>query len=87
VSTPAIDRASTVRQLDQELELIQGAVRLVAGGRVTRVRLGALTFGEPLLQRARSLASQAGVQLTPEWTASDGGGIGLIVERGGDAGA
>jgi hypothetical protein len=74
-----------VRQLRQELDLVEGAIQLVASGGASRVRLGALTFGEPLLERARRTAGRAGVQVTPVWTASDGGGIGLIVERAGDA--
>jgi hypothetical protein len=70
-----------VSELRHELDLVQSAIQLVATGGATRVRLGALTFGEPLLNRVRRMGSRAGVLVTPEWTASDGGGIGLVVER------
>jgi hypothetical protein len=60
---------------------------MVASGGASRVRLEALAFGEPILERARRRAGRAGVQVTAEWTASDCGGIGLVVERGADAGA
>ena len=87
MSTPASRREPTVRQLRQELDLVEGAIQMVASGGASRVRLGALTFGEPLLERARRSAGRVGVQVTPVWTASDGGGIGLVVERARDAGS
>jgi hypothetical protein len=87
MSSPSTRGDPTVRELRHELDLVQSAIRLVATGGATRVRLGALTFGEPLLDRVRRMGSRAGVQVTPEWTASDGGGIGLIVERVDDAGS
>jgi hypothetical protein len=87
MSTPASRLGPTARQLRRELDLVEGAIRLVASGGASRVTLGALRFGEPLLEPARRRAGRAGVQVTPVWTASDGGGIGLIVERAGDAGS
>jgi hypothetical protein len=86
MSTPATRRDPTRRQLRQELDLVEGTIRLVAAGGATRVRIGALTFGEALLERARRMGDPIGVRVTPEWTASDGGGIGLMVERADDAG-
>lgn len=71
------------RTLDHELELVRGAIALVAAGGAPRVRLASLRFGEQLLEPARRLAAEAGVRLTPEWT-SDEGGASLIVEPLGD---
>lgn len=67
------------RTLDHELELVRGAIALVATGGAPRVRLASLRFGEQLLEPAGRLAAEAGVRLTPEWT-SDEGGASLIVE-------
>lgn len=83
MSTPASRRDPTVRQLRQELDLVESAIQLVASGRATRVRLASLTFGELLLEQARRMASAAGLQVTPLWTASDCGIVDLDVDRPG----
>jgi hypothetical protein len=84
MSTRATRPGPTLRQLRRELDLVEAAIRMVSSGDASRISLGALTFGEPLLGRARRMAARAGVRVTPLWTASDGGAIGLVVERDGD---
>lgn len=73
-----------VRTLDHELDLIRGAIALVASGGAPRVRLVSLRFGEQLLEQAHRLAATAGVRVVPDWT-SDEGGASLTVEPIGDA--
>ena len=72
------------RTLDHELDLVRGAIAMVASGAAPRVRLTSLRFGEQLLEPARRMADAAGVRLVPEWT-SDEGGAGLTVEAMADA--
>jgi hypothetical protein len=72
--------ALTERTLDHELDLIRGAIALVALGDAPRVGLAGLRFGEQLLERANRMAAEAGVRIVPNWTSDEGGG-GLTVER------
>jgi hypothetical protein len=62
------------------MDLVQGAILMVAAGHSTRVALAGLSFGEELLPIANSLAAQQGVQVAPLWSA-DEVGAGLIIER------
>jgi hypothetical protein len=73
-----------MRTLEYELDLIRGAIALVASGGAPRVRLASLAFGEQLLEAARLMATAAGVRVVPGWT-SDEGGASLTVEPIGDA--
>lgn len=73
-----------IRTLEYELDLIRGAIALVASGGAPRVRLASLSFGEQLLEPARRMATTAGVRVVPAWT-SDEGGASLTVEPIGDA--
>jgi hypothetical protein len=75
-------RQPTVRQLDRELDLVEGAIRMVASGEATTVRLGGLQFGEQLLEQAGSQARAAGVRVSALWTSTDEGPVGLLVEAG-----
>ncbi|HYK94843.1 MAG TPA: hypothetical protein VE011_03105 [Candidatus Dormibacteraeota bacterium] len=68
-----------LRTLDYELELVRGAIDLVASGGAPRVRLASLSFGEQLLEPARLMAISAGVRIIPAWT-SDEGGASITVE-------
>jgi hypothetical protein len=73
-----------LRTLDYELDLIRGAIDLVASGGAPRVRLASLSFGEQLLEQAQRMATAAGVRVVPDWT-SDEAGASLTVERIADA--
>lgn len=69
-----------VRTLDQELELVRGAITMVASGGATRVSLGGLRFGEQLIEPARRMALASGVRIVPLWMPDDAGAD-LAVER------
>lgn len=77
-----IDRAaeSVPDTLAVELDLIRGAVALVAGGTSRRVVVAGLRFGPALLEPARRMARQAGLEVVPDWTA-DEAGVDIAVER------
>ena len=71
-----------MRQLDRELGLVAGAIRMVASGEATIVRLGGLMFGEQLLEQAGLQARAVGVRVSALWTSTDEGPVGLVVEAG-----
>ncbi len=71
---------STVRSLEHELELVQGAIAMVASGGSPRVSIGGLAFGEELIEPARRMARGTGVRIVPLWT-TDEHSVGLAVER------
>ena len=50
---------------DYELQLIREAIAMVAAGKAPRVVLAGIHHAEVLLDPARSLAEDAGVDLTP----------------------
>ena len=68
------------RTLDQELQLIQEAISLVASGGSPRVVVGGLSFGEALIAPARAMAEGSGVRIVPLWMPDDAGAD-IAVER------
>ena len=82
MDTAAPRRQPTVRQLDRELDLVEGAIRMVASGEATTVRLAGLRFGERLLEQAALHGRMVGVRVSALWTSTDEGPVGLIVEAG-----
>jgi hypothetical protein len=62
---------------------VQGAIALVASGRVRRVSLVGLRFGDRLLGRARQQAAEHGLRVVPCWGLDDEG-TDLVVEAIGD---
>ncbi len=66
-------------QLDGELRLVREAILFVASGGAPRVTVAGLRLGEAILDAARSLAADAGVQIVPLW-APDDGRVGIRVE-------
>ena len=75
---------SVERTIDHELELVRGAIAMVASGGAPRVALGSLRFADQLLKPARRLALEADVRVVPLWTSADAG-TGLAIERITDA--
>ena len=75
-------RQPTLRQLDRELDLVAGAIRMVASGEATSLRLGGLRFGEHLLEQAVPQGRMVGVRVSALWTSTDEGPVGLLVEAG-----
>lgn len=59
--------------LDREMDLVRGAIAMVASGGSRRVVLASLHFGDALLEPSRRLASAAGVRVMPLWSLDDGG--------------
>jgi diacylglycerol kinase family enzyme len=54
---------SFARALDIELELVESAIRLVASGAATRVAVANLAYGRVVIEPARRLALEGGVDL------------------------
>ena len=69
---PEVD-ALTRRQIDHELDLVRGAIDLVADRESLRVTVAGLHFGEQLLAESRRLATANGVTIRPIWNAEDAG--------------
>ncbi|HYM82978.1 MAG TPA: hypothetical protein VEY67_02355 [Candidatus Dormibacteraeota bacterium] len=70
---------AVVNAVDHELELVRGAIVMVASGGSSRVSVGGLRFGEQLLEPARRLARAAGVVVIPLWSADEAGaGIAIV---------
>jgi hypothetical protein len=72
-----------ISTLDRELDLVRGAITMVAAGRAPRVVLAGLRFGEQLVAPAQEMAAKAGVRIIPLWR-TDESGADLAVERGRD---
>jgi hypothetical protein len=66
--------------LEQEMRLINEAIALVASGRTHRTVVAGLQLGDALLEPARRIADEAGVQLVPLWYA-DEHGLDIAIER------
>lgn len=60
------------QRLDGELRLVEEAIRFVAAGGAPRVTVAGLRLGEAILEAARRLAADAGVQIVPLWVLDDG---------------
>ena len=69
----SVDRFSSVvpRTIDHELDLIRGAISLVAGGTASRVVVASLHFGDEILPRAQALAGLRRLRAVPLWTLDD----------------
>jgi hypothetical protein len=55
------------RRLDQELALVQGAIRMVGDRGMPSVTIGGLRFGEEVIQELAAEAARARVTLVPLW--------------------
>lgn len=66
--------------LEHEMRLVREAISMVASGGAPRVSVAGLRFGDVLLEPARRLAREAGVDLVPLWSADDAG-VDIMVER------
>ncbi len=70
-NTGGFDVDLTRRSIERELELVNGAIRMVAGGGAPAVSLAGLDFGPAVLAGATGLAHDAGVVLEALWHADD----------------
>lgn len=60
-------------QLDREIELVRGAIRMVASGNSPRMTVAGIRFGEAVIRICRPLATSADVVLEPIWRADESG--------------
>jgi hypothetical protein len=74
------DAEGAYRTLDHELDIVRGAIEMVASGGAPRILISSLRFGEQLIEPARRMANGTGVRIVPLWT-TDEGGAGIAVER------
>lgn len=71
--------------LAREMRLVDSAIALVASGRAPRVQLGALAYGDALLEYARREAPGRQVRVVPRWR-TDEAGLDLVFEPAGPGG-
>ncbi len=69
-----------LRTLAQELDIVRGAVEMVASGGSPRSVIGSLRFGDELIEPARRMAIGTRVRIVPIWT-TDEAGAALAIER------
>ena len=61
----------TISTLDREIELVKGAVRMVATGSASRLTVAGLWFGAAVVDVLDAWARLAGVALEPLWGLGD----------------
>jgi hypothetical protein len=66
--------------LEREAAVVRDAIAFVASGGSARVVVAGLRLGEALLESARRMASEAGVQVVALWHA-DETGLDIAIER------
>lgn len=72
-----------LRTLAQELDIVRGAVEMVASGGSPRIVIGSLRFGDELIEPARRMAIGTRVRIVPIWT-TDEAGAAIAIERTSD---
>lgn len=60
-------------QLDREIELVRGAILMVASGGSRRLTVSGIRFGEAVIRICRPLATSADVTIEPLWRAEETG--------------
>ena len=65
----AFDASATEGAIAHEMELVKGAIRVIADEPETRITLGGLSFGEQILPWAMRAARQSLVRIEPVWHA------------------
>ena len=69
----AFDPSVTRGVIGHELDLVRGAIAMVAASPQERVTVGGLVFGEQVLAQLAEVASAQGVTLRPIWRAAESG--------------
>lgn len=72
-NAPSIDDDLTRQSIGREVELISGAIDMVAAGGAPGITLVGLEFGAAVIQAWADRATAAGVTLEPLWHADDSG--------------
>ncbi len=65
--------------LEREMQLIRGAIAMVATGAAPRVTVAGIRFGDSILEHAEGWAVEAGVRIRPLWR-TDEAGVDISVE-------
>lgn len=68
-----LDVDLTRRSIERELDLVAGAIRMVAGRGAPAITLVGLDFGPAVLDRSASAALAEGVVLEPLWHTDESG--------------
>jgi hypothetical protein len=61
------------RAVQREVELVEGAIKVVASGAATGTTVAGIRFGEEVLRLCRPMAALGDVILEPIWRADDSG--------------
>ena len=69
----ALDVGLTRRSIERELDLVAGAIRMVAGRGAPAITLVGLDFGPAVLDGSAKAAKAAGVVLEPLWHPDEAG--------------
>ena len=69
----ALDTGLTKRSIERELDLVAGAIRMVAGRGAPAVTLAGLDFGQAVLDGSAAAALAAGVIIEPLWHPDESG--------------
>jgi hypothetical protein len=72
-NAPAIDSELTRRSIEREMDLVDGAIRMVGGGGAPAVTLIGLDFGPAVLTASTAAAQAAGVVLEALWLPDESG--------------
>jgi len=72
-SAESLDTHLTERSIERELDLVVGAIRMVAAGGAPGVTLVGLDFGPAVLERLAQEARDAGITLEPLWHPDESG--------------
>jgi hypothetical protein len=72
-NAPSIDDELARQSIGREVELISGAIDMVASGGSPAITLAGLEFGPALVQAWSDRATAAGVALEPLWHPDDTG--------------
>lgn len=68
-------------QLDREIELVRGAIRMVASGGSPRLTVAGIRFGEAVIRLCRPFAASADVIIEPIWHPEEAGGADVVVRQ------
>ncbi len=71
METTSASNDATSRALSRELEIVNGAIEMVASGGARRVLVASLRFGDELIGPARRSAARRGTEVTPTWSGDD----------------
>ncbi|HEY7826928.1 MAG TPA: hypothetical protein VIB99_01765 [Candidatus Limnocylindrales bacterium] len=69
----SLDRDLTERSIEREMDLVAGAIGMVAAGAAPAVTLVGLDFGPAVASASAAAATAAGVLLEPLWLPDEAG--------------